>query len=218
MNPRIYLQIAVLFRGQPELNRAVAADKGVLAETAGVLDRNAEQPLREGAAANGAIKLSWMRIVGIHMRLLFYIIASSLCAVVFPQSDEIPLQSRGSVALRVLACHSSLPFEQFSGGRRFSRSKYFCSRHPRLKRADISRDPRARIRDNFISLHYMDQTFTKQKIKELRGLVADGDRVGILLQDDPDPDAMSTARARRPLLGRNNQTTPLFSLKPVTRP
>jgi len=64
----------------------------------------------------------------------------------------------------------------------------------------------------------MDQTFTKQKIKELRGLVADGDRVGILLQDDPDPDAMSSAMALRTLLGRNKQTTPLFSFKPVTRP
>src|SRR6202166_2060975 len=64
----------------------------------------------------------------------------------------------------------------------------------------------------------MDQTFTKQKIKELRGLVSDGDRVGILLQDDPDPDAMSSAMALRTLLGRNKQTTPLFSFKPVTRP
>jgi len=64
----------------------------------------------------------------------------------------------------------------------------------------------------------MDQTFTKQTIKELRGLVADGDRVGILLQDDPDPDAMSSAMALRTLLGRNKQTTPLFSFKPVTRP
>jgi len=64
----------------------------------------------------------------------------------------------------------------------------------------------------------MDQTFTKQKIKELRGLVAEGDRVGILLQDDPDPDAMSSAMALRTLLGRNKQTTPLFAFKPVTRP
>jgi nanoRNase/pAp phosphatase (c-di-AMP/oligoRNAs hydrolase) len=64
----------------------------------------------------------------------------------------------------------------------------------------------------------MDQAYTKQKLKELRGLVDDGDRVAIVLQDDPDPDAMASAMALRTLLGRNKLTTPLFSFKPVTRP
>ncbi|HUO05257.1 MAG TPA: DHH family phosphoesterase [Candidatus Binataceae bacterium] len=64
----------------------------------------------------------------------------------------------------------------------------------------------------------MDQQFTKQKIKELRAMVAEGDRVAIMLQDDPDPDAMSSGMALRTLLGRNKQTTPLFSFTPVTRP
>src|ERR1700684_3724161 len=64
----------------------------------------------------------------------------------------------------------------------------------------------------------MDQAFTKQKIKELRAMVSDGDRVAIVLQDDPDPDAMSSAIALRALMGRNKQTTPIFAFKPVTRP
>jgi nanoRNase/pAp phosphatase (c-di-AMP/oligoRNAs hydrolase) len=64
----------------------------------------------------------------------------------------------------------------------------------------------------------MDQAFTKQKIKELRAMVGEGDRVAIVLQDDPDPDAMSSGIALRALLGRNRQTTPLFAFKPVTRP
>src|SRR5216683_3433872 len=64
----------------------------------------------------------------------------------------------------------------------------------------------------------MDQTLTKQKIRELRALVDEGDRVAIVLQDDPDPDAMSSAIALRTLLGRNKQTTPIFAFKPVTRP
>src|SRR5215469_3544597 len=64
----------------------------------------------------------------------------------------------------------------------------------------------------------MDQSFTKQKIKDLRAMVSDGDRVAIVLQDDPDPDAMSSTMALRTLLGRNKQTTPLFSFTPVTRP
>jgi nanoRNase/pAp phosphatase (c-di-AMP/oligoRNAs hydrolase) len=64
----------------------------------------------------------------------------------------------------------------------------------------------------------MDQSFTKQKLKEMRAMVAEGDRVAIVLQDDPDPDAMSSAMALRTLLGRNKQTTPFFSFTPVTRP
>src|SRR5271169_5564332 len=64
----------------------------------------------------------------------------------------------------------------------------------------------------------MDDHLTKHKIKELRALVSEGDRVAILLQDDPDPDAMSSAIALRTLLGRNKLTTPIFSFTPITRP
>jgi nanoRNase/pAp phosphatase (c-di-AMP/oligoRNAs hydrolase) len=64
----------------------------------------------------------------------------------------------------------------------------------------------------------MDSTLTKQKIRELRRLVSDDDRIAIVLQDDPDPDAMASAIALRTLLGRNKQTTPIFAFKPVTRP
>src|SRR6516225_9334889 len=64
----------------------------------------------------------------------------------------------------------------------------------------------------------MDQSLTKQKIKELRALIAESDRIAVVLQDDPDPDAMSSAIALRTLLGRNKQTTPIFAFKPVTRP
>lgn len=64
----------------------------------------------------------------------------------------------------------------------------------------------------------MDKEYTKQKIKELRAMVGEGDRVAIVLQDDPDPDAMASAMALRTLLGRNKLTTPIFSFTPVTRP
>ncbi len=57
----------------------------------------------------------------------------------------------------------------------------------------------------------MDQAFTRQKLKELRAMVGEGDRVAIVLQDDPDPDGMASAMALRTLLGRNKQTTPLFA-------
>lgn len=64
----------------------------------------------------------------------------------------------------------------------------------------------------------MDQALTRQKIRDLRKLVSDTDRIAIVLQDDPDPDAMSSAIALRALLGRNKQTTPIFAFTPVTRP
>src|SRR5258708_16081768 len=49
-------------------------------------------------------------------------------------------------------------------------------------------------------------------------MVAETDRIGIVLQDDPDPDAMASAMALRVLLGRNKQTTPIMTFAPVTRP
>lgn len=49
-------------------------------------------------------------------------------------------------------------------------------------------------------------------------MVSPDDRIAIVLQDDPDPDAMSSAIALRALLGRNKQTTPIFAFTPVTRP
>jgi nanoRNase/pAp phosphatase (c-di-AMP/oligoRNAs hydrolase) len=64
----------------------------------------------------------------------------------------------------------------------------------------------------------MDHSYTKQKLRELRALVGEGDKVAVVLQDDPDPDAMSAAMALRTLLARNKQTTPFFSFTPVTRP
>lgn len=64
----------------------------------------------------------------------------------------------------------------------------------------------------------MDISYTRQKLKELRGLVGENDRIAIILQDDPDPDAMSSAIALRTVLGRNKQTTPIFAFQPVTRP
>jgi nanoRNase/pAp phosphatase (c-di-AMP/oligoRNAs hydrolase) len=64
----------------------------------------------------------------------------------------------------------------------------------------------------------MDQILTRQKLKELRIIVSEGDRVAILLQNDPDPDAMASAIALRVVLGRNRLTTPIFAFTPVTRP
>jgi nanoRNase/pAp phosphatase (c-di-AMP/oligoRNAs hydrolase) len=64
----------------------------------------------------------------------------------------------------------------------------------------------------------MDQSYTKDRLRELRALVGENERVGILLQDDPDPDAIASGIALRTLLGRNKQTTPLLTFGEITRP
>jgi nanoRNase/pAp phosphatase (c-di-AMP/oligoRNAs hydrolase) len=64
----------------------------------------------------------------------------------------------------------------------------------------------------------MDQSYTREKLKELRALVGENQRVAILLQDDPDPDAIASGIALRTLLGRNKLTTPIFSFTEITRP
>ncbi|HXR36458.1 MAG TPA: DHH family phosphoesterase [Candidatus Binataceae bacterium] len=64
----------------------------------------------------------------------------------------------------------------------------------------------------------MDPSYTKEKLRELRKLAGENRRVAILLQDDPDPDAIASGIALRTLLGRNKLTTPLYSFTDITRP
>jgi len=64
----------------------------------------------------------------------------------------------------------------------------------------------------------MDESYTKEKLRALRAVVGENDRVAILLQDDPDPDAIASGMALRTLLGRNKLTTPMFSFAEITRP
>jgi hypothetical protein len=58
--PRIDLQVAIFLRGEAKFNRTVAADKGLLSKAAGILDRNAQQPLGKFAAADRAVKFAGM--------------------------------------------------------------------------------------------------------------------------------------------------------------
>jgi nanoRNase/pAp phosphatase (c-di-AMP/oligoRNAs hydrolase) len=64
----------------------------------------------------------------------------------------------------------------------------------------------------------MDRAVLRVRIEQMRHLLAGKDRVGILLQDDPDPDAMASGLALRSLLGRTRATAPLLSFGRVTRP
>src|SRR4029453_6313975 len=64
----------------------------------------------------------------------------------------------------------------------------------------------------------MNRVLLRVRIEQMRHLLAGKDRVGILLQDDPDPDAMASGVALRSLLGRTRATAPLLSFGRVTRP
>ena len=59
---------------------------------------------------------------------------------------------------------------------------------------------------------------TMRRVEEVRAHFEDAESVAILLQDDPDPDAIGSGLALRLVLGRNKQTAPLVSFGHVTRP
>src|SRR5438132_12975845 len=57
-----------------------------------------------------------------------------------------------------------------------------------------------------------------RRVEEVKGHFEAAESVVILLQDDPDPDAIASGLALRQVLGRNKQTAPLGSFGRVTRP
>src|SRR5206468_8578192 len=59
---------------------------------------------------------------------------------------------------------------------------------------------------------------TMRRVEEVKAHLDGAESVLILLQDDPDPDAIASGLALRQVLGRNKQTAPLGSFGRVTRP
>lgn len=57
-----------------------------------------------------------------------------------------------------------------------------------------------------------------QLVQQLREALTEADNLLILIQHDPDPDAIASALALRALLGRNKTTAPIGSFGQVTRP
>jgi nanoRNase/pAp phosphatase (c-di-AMP/oligoRNAs hydrolase) len=60
-------------------------------------------------------------------------------------------------------------------------------------------------------------TVNRKTVERIRALFGEH-KVHILLQHDPDPDAIGSALALRELLGRNRPTTPIVTFGEVTRP
>jgi nanoRNase/pAp phosphatase (c-di-AMP/oligoRNAs hydrolase) len=71
--------------------------------------------------------------------------------------------------------------------------------------------------DEFCAPQLLD-TINRQRVERIRSLFREKDKIHILLQHDPDPDAIGSALALRELLGRNRTTTPIVTFGEVTRP
>lgn len=78
-----------------------------------------------------------------------------------------------------------------------------------LKLADIFQE--------FCASQLLD-TLNIKKVERIRSLFAESKKIHILLQHDPDPDAIGSALALRELLGRNRATTPIVTFGEITRP
>src|SRR5690606_589107 len=73
------------------------------------------------------------------------------------------------------------------------------------------------IFEEFCAFQLLD-TLNVKRVERIRSLFADGKKIHILLQHDPDPDAIGSALALRELLGRNRATTPIVTFGEITRP
>ncbi len=69
-----------------------------------------------------------------------------------------------------------------------------------------------------ICLPKIEQAFTKRQVQSIKELFEDKDKILLLIQTDPDPDAIASALAFRHLIGRNRTTAHIVSFGEVTRP
>src|SRR5437762_9247796 len=58
----------------------------------------------------------------------------------------------------------------------------------------------------------------RSRTDRVRSHFASADRVLIMMQDDPDPDAIASALALRTLLGRTKAAAPIATFGTITRP
>jgi nanoRNase/pAp phosphatase (c-di-AMP/oligoRNAs hydrolase) len=64
----------------------------------------------------------------------------------------------------------------------------------------------------------LERAVTRARVKRVRERFEDAERVLILMQDDPDPDAIASAFALKTLLGRTRTSAPLCTFGTITRP
>jgi nanoRNase/pAp phosphatase (c-di-AMP/oligoRNAs hydrolase) len=84
--------------------------------------------------------------------------------------------------------------------------------HPTLRLTGWKTLIRDDIHDEF------DHLSNLVRVVQIRKLLASREKVGILVQPDPDPDGIASAYALRALIGRKRTTAPLISFGEVRRP
>ncbi len=88
---------------------------------------------------------------------------------------------------------------------------------------DAGARPHARVRtlEEVIGGRIADEVralLARSRVEQLREIFAGAGKVGVLLQPDPDPDAIASGLCFRNLIGRNRTTAPLLTFGAVTRP
>jgi nanoRNase/pAp phosphatase (c-di-AMP/oligoRNAs hydrolase) len=64
----------------------------------------------------------------------------------------------------------------------------------------------------------LERAWTRAKVERIRAHFEGAERILILMQDDPDPDAIASALALRAILGRTRAAAPLCTFGTITRP
>jgi len=64
----------------------------------------------------------------------------------------------------------------------------------------------------------LERAVTRARVERIRAHFGDAERVLIMMQDDPDPDAIASAWALRTLLGRTKAAAPIATFGVITRP
>src|SRR6267143_256362 len=64
----------------------------------------------------------------------------------------------------------------------------------------------------------LERALTRARVERVRAHFASAERVLIMMQDDPDPDAIASALALRAVLGRNKTAAPIATFGTITRP
>ncbi len=118
------------------------------------------------------------------------------------------LQLWERVYTQLRALKPDLPLLSLSSGKRSTGSV-----RDRLMRQIPLED----IFEEFCAPQLLD-ALNRRRVETIRALFREKDKIHILLQHDPDPDAIGSALALRELLGRNRATTPIVTFGEVTRP
>jgi nanoRNase/pAp phosphatase (c-di-AMP/oligoRNAs hydrolase) len=87
----------------------------------------------------------------------------------------------------------------------------------RVEAPGVATLPRASVAERVIG-PALERALTGARVERLRAQVAGAERVLIMMQDDPDPDAIASALALRTLLGRTKTSAPIATFGAVTRP